>query len=127
MAILSRRDTRRRKQQLPTSCRSMLSVIWAYSISLLFHVMLTSFFVQPPEFQLKPLPGTNPVLEGARWKQYHAAMGSTLENLPAESWEIVREEKAEDMLHILEFPYNGEPPKVVPPLPRMLAFHSLTT
>jgi len=66
------------------------------------------------------------VLEGVRWKQYHAAMGTTLENLPAESWEIVKQEKAEDMLHILEFPYNGELPKVVPPLPPMLAFHSLT-
>jgi len=63
---------------------------------------------------LKPLPDTNPVLEGVRWKQYHAALGTTLENLPAESWEIVKQEKAEDMLHILDFPYNGEPPKVVP-------------
>jgi len=94
----------------------MLSVMWAYSISLLFHVMLTSSFVQPPEFQLRPLPDTNPVLEGVRWKQYHGAMGTTLENLPAESWEIVKQEKAEDMLHILEFPYNGEPPKVFPSL-----------
>ncbi len=53
-------------------------------------------------------------------------MGTTLENLPAESWEIVKQEKAEDMLRILEFPYNGEPPKVDPPLPHTLAFHSLT-
>lgn len=32
--------------------------------------------------------------------------------MPHESWEIVKEEKADDMIHILEFPYNGEPPRV---------------
>ncbi|KAL8829865.1 MAG: hypothetical protein Q9170_005988 [Blastenia crenularia] len=68
-------------------------------------------FTDPPEFQLQPLPQTNPVLEGLRWKQYHAALGPTLENLPAESWEIVKKEKSEDMLHVLDFPYNGEPPR----------------
>ena len=67
---------------------------------------------QVPEFQLTPLPGTNPRLEGVRWKQYHAALGPTLENLPKESWDIVKEEKAEDMIHVLDFPYNGEPPRV---------------
>ena len=69
-------------------------------------------FLQAPEFQLVPLPQTNPRLEGVRWKQYHAALGPTLENLPKESWNIVKEEKAEDMIHVLEFPYNGEPPRV---------------
>ncbi|KAL6720376.1 hypothetical protein ACLMJK_002297 [Lecanora helva] len=64
-----------------------------------------------PEFQLQPLPSTNPILEGVRWKQYHAALGSTLENLPSESWDIIKEEKAEDMIHVLDFPYNGEPPR----------------
>lgn len=39
-------------------------------------------FPPPPEFQLVPLPDTNPVLEGVRWKQYHYAMGSTLKDLP---------------------------------------------
>jgi sulfite oxidase len=39
-------------------------------------------FPPPPEFQLKPLPETNPVLEGVRWKQYHYAMGDTLKDLP---------------------------------------------
>ena len=33
-------------------------------------------FPGPPEFQLEPLPRTNPVLEGVRWKQYHYAMGT---------------------------------------------------
>jgi len=39
-------------------------------------------------------------------------MGPTLKNVPAESWETVLEEKAKDMVHILQFPYNGEPPRV---------------
>ncbi|MCJ1369174.1 hypothetical protein MMC20_000383 [Loxospora ochrophaea] len=68
-------------------------------------------FAQEPEFQLGPLPNTNPVLEGVRWKQYHAALGPTLKDVPQESWETVLEEKAEDMIHILDFPYNGEPPR----------------
>lgn len=67
---------------------------------------------QPPEFQLEPLPKTNPVLEGVRWKQYHAALGPTLTDIPKESWETVKKEKAVDMTHVLDFPYNGEPPKV---------------
>ncbi|MCJ1308472.1 hypothetical protein MMC25_002125 [Agyrium rufum] len=64
-----------------------------------------------PEFQTVPLPNTNPVLQGTRWKQYHKALGPTLENLPAESWEIVQAEKSKDMIHVLDFPYNGEPPR----------------
>ncbi len=32
-------------------------------------------FPGPPEFQLVPLPKTNPLLEGVRWKQYHYAIG----------------------------------------------------
>jgi sulfite oxidase len=34
-----------------------------------------------------------------------------LTNVPEESWEIVLKEKHQDMLHLLQFPYNGEPPK----------------
>ena len=34
-------------------------------------------FPVPPEFQMKPLPDTNPVLEGVRWKYYHYALGKT--------------------------------------------------
>jgi sulfite oxidase len=68
-------------------------------------------FPVPPEFQLAPLPKTNPVLTGERWKQYHYAMGPTLEKLPQISWDYVLREKSEDMIHVLQFPYNGEPPR----------------
>jgi sulfite oxidase len=34
-----------------------------------------------------------------------------LKDIPAESWEIVQKEKAADMIHVLDFPYNGEPPR----------------
>lgn len=67
---------------------------------------------QPPEFQLEPLPKTNPILEGVRWKHYHYAMGPTLHHLPDISWKYVQEEKSSDMIHVLQFPYNGEPPRV---------------
>ena len=73
---------------------------------------LIKLVYKPPEFQLTPLPDTNPVLEGVRWKQYHAALGSTLEKVPEESWDIVKKEKSADMIHLLDFPYNGEPPRV---------------
>ena len=62
---------------------------------------------------MAPLPDQNPILEGIRWKQYHAALGPALEKMPKESWETVIEEKAEDMIHVLDFPYNGEPPRVM--------------
>jgi sulfite oxidase len=51
---------------------------------------------------------TNPVLEGTRWKQWHTAIGGALTNIPDISWEIVKKEKHEEMLHLLQFPYNGE-------------------
>ena len=34
-----------------------------------------------------------------------------MRTVPDESWKIVLEEKHPDMLHLLQFPYNGEPPK----------------
>jgi len=68
-------------------------------------------FGAPPEFQLVPLPNTNPILEGVRWKQYHYAMGGTLKEVPDISWKYVQKEKAPDMIHVLQFPYNGEPPR----------------
>ncbi|EME41758.1 hypothetical protein DOTSEDRAFT_73976 [Dothistroma septosporum NZE10] len=68
-------------------------------------------FPAPPEFQLVPLPKTNPVLEGVRWKQYHYACGPTLRDIPDISWKYVLKEKAPDMIHVLQFPYNGEPPR----------------
>ncbi|KAH8204401.1 hypothetical protein TruAng_001452 [Truncatella angustata] len=74
--------------------------------------ILSSYdFPAAPEFQLKPLPDTNPVLTGERFKQYHYALGSTIKDLPDISWKYVLEEKSEDMIHVLQFPYNGEPPR----------------
>lgn len=67
---------------------------------------------QAPEFQFAPLPNTNPILMGERWKQYHTALGPTIEPLPGISWKYVQREKSEDMIHVLQFPYNGEPPRV---------------
>lgn len=69
-------------------------------------------FPDPPEFQLAPIPQTNPLLEGVRWKQYHYALGDSLKGVPEISWEYVQKEKSPDMLHVLQFPYNGEPPRV---------------
>ncbi|KAK4161063.1 Oxidoreductase, molybdopterin-binding domain-containing protein [Cladorrhinum sp. PSN259] len=66
-------------------------------------------FPDPPEFQLKPLPDTNPILTGERFKQYHQATG--LGHIPDISWQYVLQEKAPDMIHVLQFPYNGEPPR----------------
>ncbi|KAM7191300.1 Oxidoreductase, molybdopterin-binding domain containing protein [Naviculisporaceae sp. PSN 640] len=66
-------------------------------------------FPDPPEFQLKPLPDTNPILTGERFKQYHQATG--LSHIPDISWEYVLKEKSPDMIHVLQFPYNGEPPR----------------
>lgn len=39
-------------------------------------------------------------------------MGPTLKDIPDISWEYVKKEKSEDMIHVLQFPYNGEPPRV---------------
>ncbi|KAK5655065.1 hypothetical protein OQA88_5964 [Cercophora sp. LCS_1] len=71
-------------------------------------VMSRYDFPDPPEFQLVPLPTTNPILTGERWKQYHSACG--LDYIHQDSWKTVLEEKSEDMIHVLQFPYNGEPP-----------------
>jgi sulfite oxidase len=46
-------------------------------------------FPPPPEFQLGPIPATNPVLEGVRWKLWHKAIAGALKYLPEESWETV--------------------------------------
>lgn len=70
-------------------------------------------FPPPPEFQYGNLPTTNPVLEGVRWKMWHKAVGGPLTSVPEESWLRVVQEKHPDMLHLLQFPYNGEPPKVI--------------
>ena len=84
-------------------------------------------FPPPPEFQLAPVPDTNPVLSGERWVMWHKAVGGALTRIPEESWSRVIEEKHPDMLHLLKFPYNGEPPKVASPhLLRLLLRVSLT-
>ncbi len=69
-------------------------------------------FPPPPEYQLSPMPDTNPIIEGVRWKMWHKAIGGDLFSVPELSWLQVIEEKHPDMLHLLQFPYNGEPPKV---------------
>ena len=40
------------------------------------------------------------------------SVGSTLDELPKHIWDIVKEEKAADLIHVLDFLYNGEPPRV---------------
>lgn len=39
-------------------------------------------------------------------------MGAGLSDIPDISWKYVLKEKSEDMIHVLQFPYNGEPPRV---------------
>ncbi|KAL7936542.1 Oxidoreductase, molybdopterin-binding domain-containing protein [Trichoderma chlorosporum] len=76
------------------------------------HKILTSQTFPPnPEFQLGDIPGTNPVLPGTHWKMWHHAVGGELTKIPDDSWATVLKEKHPDMLHLLQFPYNGEPPK----------------
>lgn len=60
---------------------------------------------------MSPIPETNPVLDGLHWKMWHHAIGGELDTLADDSWDIVLREKHPDMLHLLQFPYNGEPPK----------------
>ncbi|KAK7974319.1 hypothetical protein PG989_016167 [Apiospora arundinis] len=76
------------------------------------HKLLTSQTFPPnPEFQLGPIPASNPVLPGTHWKMWHHAVGGELTQVPDDSWDTVLREKHPDMLHLLQFPYNGEPPK----------------
>ncbi|KAG9249420.1 oxidoreductase molybdopterin binding domain-containing protein [Emericellopsis atlantica] len=76
------------------------------------HIILTAQTFPPnPEYQFKPIPPTNPVLPGTRWKMWHHAIGSELTDAPSDSWELVGKEKHPDMLHLLQFPYIAEPPK----------------
>ncbi|KAI9048011.1 hypothetical protein LZ554_007809 [Drepanopeziza brunnea f. sp. 'monogermtubi'] len=76
------------------------------------HRILTSQTFPPnPEYQMGPIPDTNPVLPGDDYKAWHAAIGGELTTAADDSWAKVLEEKHPDMLHLLQFPYNGEPPK----------------
>ncbi|KAI0969643.1 sulfite oxidase [Xylaria arbuscula] len=83
-------------------------------------ILISHEFPPPPEFQLEQIPGTNPVIEGVRWKEWHRAIGGRLKVVPEESWVTVLEEKDPNMLHLLQFPYNGEPPK------RLVTEHAIT-
>ncbi|KII86945.1 hypothetical protein PLICRDRAFT_113899 [Plicaturopsis crispa FD-325 SS-3] len=62
-------------------------------------------FTRIPEFQFIPLPDTNPILVGHRWKEYHEALG--IHSIVDFSWETVQKEKP-NIIHLLDFPYNGE-------------------
>ncbi|CZT08715.1 related to nitrate reductase [Rhynchosporium agropyri] len=76
------------------------------------HKILTSQTFPPnPQYQMGPIPDTNPVLPGDDYKAWHAAIGGELTTASDDSWRMVLEEKHPDMLHLLQFPYNGEPPK----------------
>ncbi|KAL5528033.1 hypothetical protein ACEPAF_7169 [Sanghuangporus sanghuang] len=68
-------------------------------------LLKTKEFTPIPEFQFVPLPNTNPILIGHRWKEYHAALG--LQSIVDFSWATVQREKP-DLIHLLDFPYNGE-------------------
>ncbi|KAJ3826823.1 molybdopterin binding oxidoreductase [Lentinula raphanica] len=68
-------------------------------------VLNANKFTPIPEFQFVPLPNTNPVLIGHRWKEYHEVLG--LKGIVDSSWETVQREKP-DLIHLLDFPYNGE-------------------
>ncbi|KAH8173640.1 oxidoreductase molybdopterin binding domain-containing protein [Sarocladium implicatum] len=74
-------------------------------------ILQAEVFPPHPEYQFTPLPGTNPVLRGERWKMWHRAVGGELSKIPDDSWDLVLKEKHPDMIHLLQFPYNGEPPK----------------
>lgn len=76
------------------------------------HKILTSQTFPPcPDFQWGPIPGTNPVLPGDDFKAWHAAIGGEMTPVADDSWKTVLKEKHPEMLHLLQFPYNGEPPK----------------
>lgn len=76
------------------------------------HKILTlQTFPPNPEFQMGPIPDTNPVLPGTHWKMWHHALAGELFDVPEDSWKTVLKEKHPEMLHLLQFPYNGEPPK----------------
>jgi sulfite oxidase len=51
-------------------------------------------------------------------------MGRSLRDIPDISWKYVQQEKAEDMIHVLQFPYNGEPPRVFA-LRRTVTYYSI--
>ncbi|RAL03874.1 sulfite oxidase [Aspergillus ibericus CBS 121593] len=76
------------------------------------HQILRSQTFDPvPDYMFGPIPDSNPVLTGEDFKQWHEALGGELASVAEDSWRTVLREKHPDMLHLLQFPYNGEPPK----------------
>lgn len=73
--------------------------------------MTSQTFPPCPDYQWGPIPGTNPVLPGDDFKAWHTALGGELTTVADDSWKTVLKEKHPEMLHLLQFPYNGEPPK----------------
>ncbi|KAJ5231637.1 Eukaryotic molybdopterin oxidoreductase [Penicillium citrinum] len=68
-------------------------------------------FPSSPDFMFGPIPETNPVIAGDDFVAWHEALGGELATVAEDSWRIVQQEKHPEMLHLLKFPYNGEPPK----------------
>lgn len=68
-------------------------------------------FPDSPDFMFGPIPETKPVLPGDDFVVWHEKIGGELTPVPEDSWRTVLLEKHPDMLHLLKFPYNGEPPK----------------
>lgn len=50
-------------------------------------------------------------LANGDFKALYAALGGELATVADDSWHTVLREKHSDMVHHLQFPYNGEPPK----------------
>lgn len=71
------------------------------------HEILKTIKTKNPEYQMGPIPDTNPVLEGIDYKIWHRAIGGELKTVSDDSWETVLREKHPEMLHLLQFPYNG--------------------
>lgn len=74
-------------------------------------ILTSQTFDPSPDFMFGSISGTNPVLPGDDFKEWHAALGGELTTVADDSWRTVLREKHPDMLHLLQFPYNGEPPK----------------
>ncbi|KGO44629.1 Eukaryotic molybdopterin oxidoreductase [Penicillium expansum] len=74
-------------------------------------ILTSQTFAPSPDFIFGPIPATNPVLPGDDFKAWHTALGGELATAADDSWRCVLREKHADMLHLLQFPYNGEPPK----------------
>lgn len=74
-------------------------------------ILTNQTFDPSPDFMFGPIPDSNPVLPGDDFKAWHEALGGELASVPEDSWTTVLREKHPDMLHLLQFPYNGEPPK----------------